>query len=184
MKKLKFYGVGGQGIVTAGKIFSIAVSLYEKKYAITIPAYGHERRGAPVYTDVVMDDKPILVNCFVANPDIVVVFDHTIDQKNIDVGKGINDQTILIINTSSSETAKRYKENYGFGDVYYTDATRISMDVIGITIPNATMLGALARTGIMSIESVNKAIIEFFGKKAGEINAKAADISFSQTKKI
>ena len=65
MKRLKFYGLGGQGVVTAGKVLSSAVSLHEAKYAITVPAYGHERRGAPVFTDVVMDDKPVLVNCFV-----------------------------------------------------------------------------------------------------------------------
>ncbi len=45
MKRLKFYGLGGQGVVTAGKVLSSAVSLHEDKYAITVPAYGHERRG-------------------------------------------------------------------------------------------------------------------------------------------
>ena len=51
MIRLKFYGLGGQGVVTAAKVLSEAVSIYEGKYAVTIPAYGHERRGAPVYTD-------------------------------------------------------------------------------------------------------------------------------------
>ena len=51
MKRLKFYGLGGQGVVTAGKVLSSAVSLHEDKYAITVPAYGHERRGAPVFCE-------------------------------------------------------------------------------------------------------------------------------------
>ena len=89
MKRLKFYGLGGQGVVTAGKVLSSAVSLHEDKYAITVPAYGHERRGAPVFTDVVMDEKPVLVNCFVYTPDIVVVMDETIIQKHVDVAQGI-----------------------------------------------------------------------------------------------
>ena len=50
MIKLKFFGLGGQGIVTAAKTLSEAVSIYEEEYAITVPAYGHERRGAPVNT--------------------------------------------------------------------------------------------------------------------------------------
>ena len=45
MIQLKFYG--GQGVVTAAKkLLSKAVSLYEDEYAITVPSYGHERRGA------------------------------------------------------------------------------------------------------------------------------------------
>ena len=52
MIKLKFFGLGGQGIVTAAKTLSEAVSIYEEEYAITVPAYGHERRGAPVNTSI------------------------------------------------------------------------------------------------------------------------------------
>ena len=33
-------------------------------------------------------DKPVLVNCFVYTPDIVVVMDETIIQKHVDVSKG------------------------------------------------------------------------------------------------
>ncbi len=89
MKQLKFYGLGGQGVVTAAKILSVAVSIHEGRYAITVPAYGHERRGAPVYTDVMVDQKPIQVNCFVYEPDIVVVLDEFIVEKHgIDVGRG------------------------------------------------------------------------------------------------
>lgn len=61
MKRLKFYGLGGQGVVTAGKVLSSAVSLHEDKYAITVPAYGHERRGAPVFTDVIVIGNPPLL---------------------------------------------------------------------------------------------------------------------------
>ena len=41
MIRLKFYGLGGQGVVTAAKVLSAAVPIYEGKYAVTIPAYGH-----------------------------------------------------------------------------------------------------------------------------------------------
>ena len=118
MKRLKFYGLGGQGVVTAGKVLSSAVSLHEDKYAITVPAYGHERRGAPVFTDVVMDDKPVLVNCFVYTPDIVVVMDETIIQKHVDVSKGITDETILVLNASSEAVARKYQEAFPFRTVY------------------------------------------------------------------
>lgn len=41
MLRIKFYGIGGQGAVTAAKILSQAVSIYQDEYAITVPAYGH-----------------------------------------------------------------------------------------------------------------------------------------------
>ncbi|MDO4548760.1 MAG: 2-oxoacid:acceptor oxidoreductase family protein, partial [Clostridia bacterium] len=112
MKRLKFYGIGGQGVVTAAKTLSIAVSIHEDEYAITVPAYGHERRGAPVYTDMVIDEKPIVLNCFVYEPDIVIVLDASIidKHKQVDVGKGMHPETVLVINTPSAEVARRYAE--------------------------------------------------------------------------
>ena len=59
MLRIKFYGIGGQGAVTAAKILSQAVSIYQDEYAITVPAYGHERRGAPVSAHIILDNKPV-----------------------------------------------------------------------------------------------------------------------------
>lgn len=180
MIRMKFYGLGGQGVVTAGKVLSSAVSLHEEKYAITVPAYGHERRGAPVYTDIVMDDKPVMVNCFVYEPDIVVVMDETIIKKNVDVSSGIHKDTVLVLNATSQEVVDEYKK-FGFKEIYYVNATQVAVETIGIGIPNGSTLGALAKTGVVSIESVEAALKEFFGEKAGEKNAKAARRSYEQT---
>ena len=184
MKKIKFYGLGGQGVVTAGKVLSFAVSLHEEKYAITIPAYGHERRGAPVFTDIVMDEEPVLVNCFVYQPDIVVVMDETIIQKNVDISKGISEESILVLNASSQGVADMYREKFKFKKIFYVNATKIALDNIGRGIPNGSSLGALAKTGVVSIESIEKALIEFFGEKAGVKNAKSARESYEQTKEM
>ena len=62
MKRIKFYGIGGQGAVTAAKVLSQAVSIYQDEYAITVPAYGHERRGAPVFAHIIVDTEPVLLN--------------------------------------------------------------------------------------------------------------------------
>ena len=183
MKQLKFYGLGGQGVVTATKALSIAVSIHEGKYAITVPAYGHERRGAPVFSDVVMDDEPVKTNCFVYEPDVVVVMDAWIDGKNVDVAKGKRSNTVLVLNADSEETVKRYAEKHGFKEIYFTDATKIALDNIGIGIPNASILGALAKAGVVSIEAIEQALKDFFGEKAGEKNANAARDAFNATVK-
>ena len=184
MIKVKFYGIGGQGVVTAGKLLSTAVSLFQDEYAITVPAYGHERRGGPVFTDVVIDSKPILVNCFVYEPDIVVVLDDTVPSKGPNVGKGITKDTILVINCEKEDIARKFKEDYGFGDTYYANATQTALDEIGINIPNSAILGLLAKTGRVDIKAVELAIEDYFKEKGGEKNARAARKTYKAAKKI
>lgn len=183
MIKLKFYGLGGQGVVTAAKIFSTAVSLYENKYAITIPSYGHERRGAPVNTSVITDDDVVLLNSFVYDPDIVLVMDHKIIDKNVDIGEGIDEDSILVLNTDDPEILEKYKK-YNFKEIYYVNGTQIAIENIGRGIPNSSMLGALAATDIVGIDSVKSAIKDSFKGKAGDMNAKAAEKAYEQCKKI
>lgn len=180
MIKIKFYGLGGQGAVTAAKILSKAVSLYEDKYAITVPAYGHERRGAPVFAHIIVDDKPVLLNCYVYEPDIVLVMDDTLIDKNVNVGEGCTADTVLVLNTGSKEMVQRYRDTYGFRKIYCCDGTAAAEHNIGMSIPNSAMLGALARTGLVSIDAVERAVFESFGK-VGDKNAKAARDAYDNT---
>ena len=182
MKKVKFYGIGGQGAVTAAKVLSEAVSLFQDEYAITVPAYGHERRGASVYAHIIVDDKPILLNCYVYEPDIVLVMDDSIIDKYVNVGEGCTADTILVINSGSQEIVNRYKRAYGFREVYMCDATTAAEKMIGLSIPNSAMLGALAQTGLVKIEAVESAVRDSFGK-VGEKNAHAARYAYEHTYK-
>jgi len=183
MKQIKFYGIGGQGVVTAAKVLSIAASLHEGKYAITVPAYGHERRGAPVFTDIIIDETPILLNCFVYEPDIVVVMDETIIEKKVNIPVGNNENYILVLNTGKKEIAEHYCYLFGFRDVYWTDATHIAMEHIGSNTPNSSILGGIAKTGVVLIESIESALKEYFGIKAGAKNANAARTAYEAIEK-
>lgn len=182
MQKIKFYGIGGQGAVTAAKILSIAVSLHQNEYAITVPAYGHERRGAPVYAHIIVDDKPVLLNCYVYEPDIVVVFDEHLIDMGVNVGEGCTEDTVLVINSSNPEMIERYRTQYGFRTIYACDATEAAIKNIGLNIPNSAMLGALARSGAVKIDAVVSAVTESFGK-VGEKNGNAARYAYGHTQK-
>lgn len=181
MEKIKFYGIGGQGAVTAAKILSVAVSLHQGEYAITVPAYGHERRGAPVYAHIIVDKVPVLLNCYVYEPDIVVVFDEHMIDMGVNVGEGCTEDTILVINSSSQEQIEKYRQAYGFRRIYACDATEAAVKNIGLNIPNSAMLGALCHTGIVNIDAIEQAVVESFGKK-GEPNGKAAKYAYEHTK--
>ena len=169
MKQIKFYGLGGQGVVTAAKIFVEAVAIGEGKYAQSIPAYGHERRGAPVYSDAFVSDEPIKVKSFVYDPDYVVIFDLAVLDKGVDVMVGTHPSTVFVINGDC------VLPEYPFAShqVYFINARQIALDVLGRDIPNSAVLGAMAGTGLVGKTAAVEAVRKFFGK-AGDINAEAA----------
>lgn len=173
MKQIKMFGLGGQGVVTAAKVFCEAVAIHENAYAQAIPAYGHERRGAPVYADAMISRDPIKLKGFVYAPDYVVIFDVSVLEKGIDVMDGTTDQTVFIIN------APVIKDDYPFHDhkLYWVDAQTIALDALGVDIPNTAMLGALAGAGLVGIEAVKSAIVEKFGTNARS-NLTAAQAAF------
>ena len=180
MQKIKFYGVGGQGAVTAAKVLSIAVCLYQDEYAITVPAYSHERRGSPVFAHIIVDDQPVLLNCYVYEPDIIVVFDDNLIDMGVDVSEGCTPETILVLNTARPEMVERYRQAGGFRRICVCDATGAAVKNIGLNIPNSAMLGALARTGVVTINAVCQALRDSFGK-VGEKNVNAARYAYENT---
>jgi len=179
LKQIKLFGLGGQGVVTAAKIFAEAAAIGEGKYAQSIPAYGHERRGAPVYSDLIVSDEPIKVKSFVYEPDYVVIFDLAVLEKGVDVMVGTNPNTIFIINQEC------VLPDYPFAkhEVHYVGARQIAIDTLGRDIPNSAMLGAMAGAGMVEIDSVMNALRKFFGK-AGEVNASAAKKAYDTLQKL
>ena len=184
MLRLKLHGLGGQGVVTAAQVLVHAASIHENKFAKTIPAYGHERRGAPVFSDVMLDDEPILLNSFVYEPDVVVVFAPSVINKGVNVGKGRQKDSILVLNANGDAIIQRYKREYDFEHIYYVGASKIALEQIGKDIPNGAMLGALAYTGIVNIESVMKSLEEIFAAERGKKNAEAAWKAYNQIREL
>ncbi|QDR81765.1 2-oxoacid:acceptor oxidoreductase family protein [Sporomusa termitida] len=178
MKQIKLFGLGGQGVVTAAKIFAEAAAIGEGKYAQSIPAYGHERRGAPVYSDLIVSDGPIRVKSFVYEPDYVVIFDLSVMDKGVDVMAGTKPDTVFIINNEC------VLPEYPFAShlVYYSGAKQIALDTLGRDIPNSAMLGAMAGAGLVGIEAAMNAIRKIFGK-AGDANAEAAKKAYDGLRK-
>lgn len=162
MIKLKLFGLGGQGVVTMGKVLCTAYSIHDGKFSKTIPLYGHERKGGAVLTDVIADEERILTNSFITSPDCVVVLaaNSSPEELHMDIKNMKN--ALLFLNTSEP------KQDYisEFRECWYTDATACSLAHINKNIPNIGMMGALAKAGYIPLEAVEKTISEFFGKSA------------------
>ncbi|ADC69166.1 pyruvate/ketoisovalerate oxidoreductase, gamma subunit [Methanocaldococcus sp. FS406-22] len=172
MIEIRFHGRGGQGAVTAAQILAKA-AFYDGKFCQAFPFFGVERRGAPVMAFTRIDDKKITLRCQIYEPDYVVVQDATL-LESVNVVEGLKKDGAVIINTVKDDLDLGYK-------TYTIDATGIALDVLGVPIVNTAMVGAFAGvTGIVSIESVKKAILDTFKGKLGEKNAKAAEVAYNE----
>ena len=68
MFQVRFHGRGGQGVVTAAEILSVA-AFAEGRHAQAFPSFGSERMGAPVVSFCRIDDRPIRTREPVMAPD-------------------------------------------------------------------------------------------------------------------
>src|SRR5512136_502483 len=155
--EVRWHGRGGQGAWTASELLARA-AIAEGKHIQSFPEFGPERMGAPVTAFTRISTEPIKIHCAVYNPDVVAVLDPTL-LKAVKVADGLSEGGNLIINTKESpkETRKMLETNKG--KVWTVQASEISMKILGMSITNTAMLGAVARvTGIVSLETIEKMI--------------------------
>jgi pyruvate ferredoxin oxidoreductase gamma subunit len=178
--EIRFHGRGGQGVVTSAELVALA-AIEEGKAAQSIPAFGPERRGAPVLAFArISEDKPIRVRTPVTRPDAVVVLDAGL-LKVVDVTEGMKKGGRLIIN--SAKTPEELRAEFGLKDclLAVVDATDIARRLLGRPITNTTMVGALVRaTGAVATESLEGPFRERFGRMA-EKNIEAMKLAFEET---
>ena len=182
MLEIRWHGRGGQGAVTAAKILAQAAFLEGYRGVTAAPAFGAERRGAPVTASSRISSKPIMVISPVKNPNIVVVLDHTL-LKYDDITNGLVDGGWLVVN---SWRAPEELEVKGSFNVATANATRICQDlglsVAGLTIPNTAILGALVRaTGIVNMSSIEEVLKEKFRGEALDTNISAVAKTYDVT---
>ena len=178
MIEVRFHGRGGQGAVTSVEMIALA-AISEGKYALAFPSFGPERRGAPVLAFVRTDDKPIKIRSEVKEPDIVVVFDPRL-LNIINVASGLKDKGIVIVN--SKRTPQQIKSVLGGKcRVATVDATAIAKEILGVTVVNTTMLGAVVKaTDIVKLASLEEPLKHRFGK-GGTKNIDASRKAYEQT---
>jgi len=178
--EIRILSRGGQGAVTMAKLMVFA-ALSEHKYAQMTPNFGQERKGAPVFTFARISDEPIMTHTYVYNPNVVVLFDPSLEDLGIDPIEGINDQQSMLVLNSSSKDA--YEQLFSkFKKWGIIDAWSVTREIVGDVPPNCAMLGAFARvTGEISIESIQKAIIKLMPGSSGKKNSDCAFKAYERT---
>jgi 2-oxoacid:acceptor oxidoreductase gamma subunit (pyruvate/2-ketoisovalerate family) len=161
MRELRIHGRGGQGAVIASKVLAVAL-FREGRWVQSFPAFGVERRGAPVTAFLRVADAPIRLRCEVAAPDDLIVLDSTLIGA-IDVTAGLKPGGSILIN--SDRSPEDYADLLERFRVATVDASGIAT-THGIgsrtqPIVNTAILGAFAKwSGLVGLDSVCDAILE------------------------
>ena len=172
MIEIRINGRGGQGAKTAAQLLAEA-AMGQGKFIQSFPEYGPERAGAPIRAYTRISDHPITIHSGVTNPDIAAVIDPTL-LESVNVTEGLDDDSILLINTDKTPSEMRKELNFNKGKLCTVDATKIALETIGLPLPNTSMLGAIIKvTQITSLEDIEKEIKGKFLKKIGEQKTQA-----------
>ncbi|MDO9288036.1 MAG: 2-oxoacid:acceptor oxidoreductase family protein [Thermodesulfovibrionales bacterium] len=165
MMEIRWHGRGGQGTVTAAKVLADAC-LSSGRHVQAFPEYGPERAGAPLKAYNRISSKELRMHCPVLNPQVVSVVDATL-LDSINVTDGSTKDAIFVVNSSKDPKEIRAKLKAESGQKVYTvDASKIAMECIGRSLPNAPMLGAICKvTNLVSLESLLDDVRKSFGKK-------------------
>ncbi|OAN44724.1 ketoisovalerate oxidoreductase [Paramagnetospirillum marisnigri] len=164
MHEVRLHGRGGQGAVLASAILAAAL-VEEGRHVMAIPAFGFERRGAPVVAFLRLSDTEIRRVTNIYAPDIVVVIDPTV-ARAVDVYAGMPMGGTLVMATSKHADELVLPPH--LGKVAVCNAIHIAMDIFKRQITNTIMLGAFAKaTGLVSVASLEHALAETDFRDAG-----------------
>ena len=176
MLQIRIHGRGGQGVVTAAELLSIA-AFEQGRHAQAFPSFGSERTGAPVVAFCRIDDHEIRLREPVLHPDVLIVQDPTLLHQ-VDVFQGLPADGYVLINS------RRSFEQLGLSDIverYRTDrlttvpATEIALKHLGRPMPNVALIGGFAAlSGLVTLDAVSHAIRDKFSGKVAEANIAAA----------
>ena len=178
MQGIRIDGRGGQGAVLASKI--LAQAFYRQGFSVqAFPAFGMERRGAPVSAYVRVDDQPILRRGRIEMAETVIVLDPALLEM-IDVKQGLADDGLLLLNHPQAPNELSLVGKFRLATV---DATKLALTRgLGTStspIVNTVVLGALARLDVnLQLDNVLNAIEQYTPVKISA-NIEAARLAFS-----
>lgn len=180
MFQVRIHGRGGQGVVTAAELLSVAAFL-EDKHSQAFPMFGSERTGAPVVAFCRFSDQPIRLREPIVEPDALIVQDPTLLHQ-VDLFDGVGRDSYVLINTSRSLEElgiDEFLRSFRAERVLTVPATELAREHVGRPLPNAALLGAFAAlTGTLSIDSVTAAIRDRFSGRIAEGNVAAAEAAY------
>jgi 2-oxoglutarate ferredoxin oxidoreductase subunit gamma len=164
-------GSGGQGMILAGKILAEAAAIYDNKEAIMSQSYGPEARGGASRAEIIISSEPINYPKVMQTNILLVMTQEAMDK----YGEELKPQGLLIVNETLVTSIPRQ-----FKNVFKAPFTSLAVNELKAQIvANVIALGTLAElTGVVSRESLTKAVIDMVPKKALALDKLAVDLGF------
>ena len=167
--------------MVASKVLAVAF-FHESLYVQSFPAFGVERRGAPVMAFLRVDRQPIQLRVNIYEPDHIVVLDPTLIGA-VDVTAGLKQTGWILIN--SHQSPEVFSDLKGFRTATVNATSIAIQNGLGSRtnpIVNTAILGAFSKvTGLVGIDSIALAIREEIPGKKNE-NAKAAREAYQEVR--
>lgn len=158
MIEYRIHGRGGQGNVAAA--YLLAATAFEAGWACqAFPAFGAERRGAPVTAFVRVDRMQIQLRSQIRSPDFLIVQDDTLLQ-DPKITSGLRPEGAMLVNSDrgGEEIGRQFNCR-----CISVNATELAMAHIGKPIPNTALLAALLTlTGQFPLTALSAALEDRF----------------------
>ena len=166
LKRIVCAGLGGQGVLTQGKILMHAA--YEKGLKFTwFPAYGNEMRGGNAISSVIISDAKI-ANPYADHPDILLAMSESAVVLYMDA---MAEGGLLVVNSSLVPEDKKYRNDV---TVVKVPVTEIAQQMNSERNANLVMLGVLVKASDMfTIDEFQNAMCAYFEEMGkGKFNDK------------
>ena len=168
MIEVRIHGRGGQGNVVAAYLLASA-AIDEGRFGQAFPAFGAERRGAPVVSFVRIADKPLRRHNQVQHPAFLIIQ----DQALLHV-PGVTDGLLpgggILVNSGLDSATLSQQSGI---DLLTLPADKLSQDYLGNPVPNTALLAAfLSLTELLPVDALLKALAHRFTGNMLENNSR------------
>ncbi|MCL4546195.1 MAG: 2-oxoacid:acceptor oxidoreductase family protein [Deltaproteobacteria bacterium] len=169
--EIRFAGSGGQGLILVGIILAEAAAIYENKNAVQTQNYGPEARGGSSKSEVVISNEPIAYPKATSLDYMVALTQESFSKYACDLkdtGTIITDKELV----TDFSAAK--------GKLYIIDMVKSAREELGKLLGlNVIALGVLVEiSGVVSKDSIEKALMKRVPKGFEDYNKKALEIGF------
>ncbi len=180
--EIRWHGRGGQGAITSANILAEAAYHAGFKGVTSAPAFGAERRGAPVTASTRLSSSPLRHFSQVEHPDMIIVLDDSL-LITAKATNGLAADGCVVVNS------RLRPEELGLDAGYRVAAAdangvahAVGLVVSGNAMVNTAMLGAIARaTGLITLEHVEQALRQAFSPRTVGKNIEAARMTYECT---
>lgn len=157
--EMRLESIGGLGANLCGKLLGEICSMSLGLNAAAFSSYGSEKRGSPVksFIRVCDENKELRINSPVEEPHLLALF-HERMINNSSAIKGLNEETVLVVNTADSNLSLPSKK------VFLIDCQKIALKTKSRI--NMIMLGAIVKaSGFIPLDAAEELVYKTLGKK-------------------